>query len=174
MDVQYFRSSLSLPIEPEVAWAFFANSANLAHITPEWINLTDISPVKYRHAVPGQLITFELRPWGLFPLRWLAEITHVDAPNSFIDQQKVGPFRFWQHRHCFQPIPDGVEIIDEIQYVLPGGPLSGLGKSFAESQLREMFDYRAKQLEDYFGRMSSQQEEGLDFRFDKSLGRWKP
>jgi ligand-binding SRPBCC domain-containing protein len=47
----------------------------------------------------GDVMTYRIRPlWGV-PVTWVSEITHMDEPFFFIDEQRSGPYRFWHHHH---------------------------------------------------------------------------
>lgn len=76
--------------------------------------------------------------------RWVAEHTAYEPGRLFRDEQKSGPFAKWVHTHRFEPRADGAsELVDEIEYELPLGPLGrGLGDRFTQSTLERMFRYR--------------------------------
>lgn len=154
MKIYHLVRSQKLPITQDVAWAFFANPANLQQLTPDWAKMTDDSPEKFKSIFTGMIQTLSIKmPLGL-PGRWIAAITHVDAPHYFIDEQKIGPFKFWHHRHQITPIENGVEVRDTIYYALPFGIFGNMAHSlFVRNQLHELFDYRAHVLEDFFGIM---------------------
>jgi ligand-binding SRPBCC domain-containing protein len=168
MDLHFLSRTQQLPISQDVAWAFFANPANLASITPAWLRFRDITPVQAKLVREGYVYWFELRPLGLFPVRWLGEITHVDAPHSFTDEQKMGPFRYWHHTHTMVPVEDGVEVQDALYYIPPPGIFGGMCHGFLRRQLEGMFDYRSRMLEEFFGRMPHHGEP------ERGVERWKP
>ena len=85
-------------------------------------------------------------------MEWVTEITHVQEPDYFVDEQRFGPYRFWHHRHKFTDIPTGVLVEDLIHYALPFDPLSRIANELiVKKQLREIFDFRRKYLETKFG-----------------------
>jgi ligand-binding SRPBCC domain-containing protein len=157
MKIYHYSRSQKLPITQDVAWAFFSNPANLLQLTPAWAQMTDESPEKFKTIFTGMIQLLKIKlPLGI-PGQWLATITHVEAPHYFIDEQKAGPFRFWQHRHQIVPIAGGVEVLDTIYYAIPFGVFGEIAhKLFVRNQLHELFDYRAHALEDFFGTMPSQ------------------
>ena len=156
MRIYHLVRSQKLPITQDVAWAFFANPANLLQLTPPWAKMSDESPDKPKQIYPGQLQILHLQlPMGL-PGHWLAMITHVEEPDYFIDVQQSGPFRFWHHRHQIIPIEGGVEVRDTIHYAMPFGFLGDMAHNlFVRNQLQELFDYRHHVLEDFFGAFHS-------------------
>jgi ligand-binding SRPBCC domain-containing protein len=88
------------------------------------------------------------------PLFWMTEITHVQKPHFFVDEQRRGPYTLWHHEHHFKPIPGGVEMTDLVHYALPMGPLGRLAHSlFVKRQLEQIFEYRFIKTEALFGRI---------------------
>lgn len=100
----------------------------------------------------GQLIGYVLRPICNIPITWITEITHMEKPHYFIDEQRFGPYAFWHHEHRFHPIEGGVEMIDLVHYKLPYSFLGGLiHKVKLKRDLETIFSYRRQVLEDLFG-----------------------
>ncbi len=143
-----------LPISLEEAWNFFSSPSNLEAITPDYMGfrvLSSLPPKMYA----GQIIEYKVSPLLGIPLHWVTEITQVEAPVFFIDEQRFGPYAFWHHQHHFLPINGGVQMRDIIHYKLPFGPLGTLAQSFfVQKQLEGIFDFRFKILEEKFGKMT--------------------
>lgn len=144
----------------EEAWDFFSDPCNLATITPPWLAFTVTCEPGPMFA--GQLVTYTISPLPGLPLLarlrmpWVTEITHVDGPRSagpdaplfFVDEQRLGPYRFWHHQHRFTAVEDGVCMEDVVHYALPYGPLGELAHRFmVRRRLDEIFDYRRSTLE---------------------------
>jgi len=70
---------------------------------------------------PGMLITYYLTPLFGISNRWITEITHVEAPHRFIDEQRFSSYRFWHHQYWFREINGGVEMQDIVHYLIPFG-----------------------------------------------------
>jgi ligand-binding SRPBCC domain-containing protein len=47
------------------------------------------------------------------------EITELDAPRRFVDEQLRGPFRFYRHEHLFVSHNGGTRMIDHIAFAAP-------------------------------------------------------
>jgi ligand-binding SRPBCC domain-containing protein len=140
-----------LPLSIEEAWTFFSDPRNLQKITPPSLRFEVLSDLPER-IYPGELITYRIRPFLGIPLKWITEITHVFEPRLFIDEQRFGPYRFWQHQHHFRRIAGGVEVRDLVHYSLYGGPLASLiDTAVVRKQLTTIFDYRREYLEKTFG-----------------------
>ncbi len=150
MKVYHFKRSQELPITQDVAWAFFANPANLMQLSPPWAHLKDESWEHPKSIYPGLVQVYRLKLLGWIPCRWITNITHVDAPSSFVDEQKSGPFGFWQHRHEIVPAESGVAIVDTVHYSLPPMPFPALVHWVIRKQLDALFDYRADMLDEFF------------------------
>src|SRR5699024_5522774 len=78
--------------------------------------------------------------------RWL--LRHVEQPSegSFVDQQVRGPWRTWRHEHHLEADGSGTAIRDSLELELPRR-LERLAP-VAESQVRRLLAFRARQLHD--------------------------
>jgi ligand-binding SRPBCC domain-containing protein len=152
MKMHHLTRSQLLPIPQDVAWAFFANPANLLLLTPPWMYLRDESLEHPKVAYSGLIQIHRVKLLGLFPVQWVSEMTHIDAPSRFVDEQKSGPFAFWHHTHQLLPTKGGVIVKDIVYYALRGGLVGQLAHAmFVRPQLERLFNYRAKMLEEFFG-----------------------
>lgn len=122
MRLHLLRASQRLPIGLEEAWAFFGDPRNLARITPPDLGLVVEGEPEPMYA--GQILTYRIRPFPGARARWVTEITHVRPPQFFVDEQRLGPYRFWHHQHRLRPAAGGVEVEDLVHYALPLDPLS--------------------------------------------------
>lgn len=139
-----------LPIDPEQAWAFFADPANLARITPPAMEFRlTCSPPGETHA--GMILTYSLRPLLGLRVDWTTEITHVRQPFFFVDEQRFGPYRFWHHQHHFREVAGGVEMYDLVHYLLPHMQFTRLvNRCLVAPRLRRIFDFRRDALRGIF------------------------
>lgn len=147
MKIFQIKYSQILPISLQSAWKFFSNPRNLDKITPPWLNFritSDVSSKMYA----GQIITYKVRPILNIPATWVTEITHVNEPFYFVDEQRFGPYKMWHHEHIFTEIPKvGVEMQDIVTYAIPFGFLGTIAnKLFVEKKIKEIFEYRKKTL----------------------------
>ncbi|TVR38549.1 MAG: cell division inhibitor [Cryomorphaceae bacterium] len=139
-----------LPISMEEAWAFFSNPSNLAKITPPHMGFVIRSGAD-KTMYAGQLITYTVKPFPGVPLTWVTEITQVNEPHFFIDNQVFGPYSLWHHQHFFKPVEGGIEMEDIVHYKIPLGILGRIAHAlFVKRQLKQIFDYRVKVLEERF------------------------
>jgi len=137
----------------EEAWDFFSSPANLQKITPEKLGFKIVSKHHGEKMYAGQIIEYYVKPLFGIPLYWMTEITHVADKKYFIDEERFGPYSMWHHQHHFKETPDGVEMTDIVHYKLPFGILGELAHTlFVKKQLKGIFDYRFKVVEDLWGK----------------------
>ena len=99
----------------------------------------------------GQIITYILKPMFGIPVKWMTEITHVKDAEYFIDEQRFGPYKLWHHRHSFTKTATGVEMNDEVNYVLPFGIFGSIAHAlFIRKRVEEIFTYRTKVVDKLF------------------------
>lgn len=145
-----------LPLTAEQAWEFFSHPKNLFELTPPALNLKFTNELFGEAMYPGQIITYKVKPVLGIPLFWMTEITHVDKPHFFVDEQRRGPYALWHHEHHFKPITGGVEMTDLIHYALPFGSLGDLAHTlFVKDQLEQIFAYRFQKTEALFGKFDA-------------------
>ncbi len=152
MAIYRLEKSQLLPIGLDEAWKFFSNPRNLKEITPPSLGLrlkddTELPDEIY----PGLMIEYSVTPLLGIRSTWLTEITHIQAPNYFVDEQRLGPYSLWHHEHHLVSTPNGVEIRDLIHYKVPFGPLGWLmNRLVIQRQLEEIFLYREKRMNELF------------------------
>jgi ligand-binding SRPBCC domain-containing protein len=143
-----------IPMSIEDAWEFFSSPRNLQKITPEHMGFKILSDFHQEKMYPGMLITYKVSPVMGIPLDWCTEITHVDQHKYFVDEQRFGPYAMWHHQHHFKEIEGGIEMTDIIDYAIPFGILGRMMNSIlVESEVKKIFEYRVKRVEELFGRM---------------------
>jgi ligand-binding SRPBCC domain-containing protein len=101
----------------------------------------------------GQIIEYKVKPILGIPLYWMTEITQVKDQQYFIDEQRFGPYTLWHHQHHFKAVPEGVEMTDIVHYKIPLGFIGRIANTiFVQKQLKNIFDFRFKAAEEYFGK----------------------
>jgi ligand-binding SRPBCC domain-containing protein len=141
-----------LPITLQEAWDFFQNPANLAKITPKEMGF-DIQSEVPAEMYPGLFIHYKVSPLLGIKLNWTTEITYVQKPHYFVDEQRVGPYAIWHHEHHFKEIEGGVEMLDRVNYKVPFGILGKIAHPLVvKSKLDEIFNHRITKTEEIFGK----------------------
>lgn len=153
MSLHRFAVTQRLPVPVEVAWTFFSNPHNLAVITPPDMGFEVVGEVP-ASMYPGLIIGHRVRPLFRIPVRWVTEISHVQAPHLFVDEQRFGPYRFWHHQHHFREIEGGTEMRDIVHYDVGFGPLGDMVNALAvRRRVQGIFAFRRAVLEERFGRL---------------------
>jgi ligand-binding SRPBCC domain-containing protein len=128
-------------------FAFFLAAENLEEITPPWLRFRLLGhPPRIEQ---GTLLDYRLHLHGV-PIRWRSEITALEPPHRFVDEQRRGPFRLWHHDHRLAAIaPDRTRAEDHVHYRPPFGALAN--RLLVERDLRGIFEYRRERLLARFG-----------------------
>ena len=147
MHVFNLRSTLWLPRPIDEVFEYFAEAENLERLTPPWLGFQIATPAPIEMAA-GTQITYRLSLHGL-PLRWDSEITAWEPPYRFVDVQRRGPYRLWEHEHLFAEQGGGTLVTDHVRYAVLGGRL--VQRLFVAPDLRKIFTYRRAQLVETFG-----------------------
>jgi ligand-binding SRPBCC domain-containing protein len=143
----------TLPIAREQAWTFFSDPRNLAEITPKDMGFRVLSDPPARiHA--GLILAYSVKPFPGFSTAWVSEITHVAAPEYFVDEQRMGPYRMWHHEHWFRQAPGGGTVMEDVvHYALPWGWVGhAVAGAFVRRRLEAIFRFREEALTRRFGR----------------------
>jgi hypothetical protein len=134
-------------------FAFFAEPANLAVITPPWLGVTIVGAPAAMEA--GAVLDFRIRWLGL-PLRWRAFIREYDPPARFVDVQLLGPYARWERRHMFLEERGGTRVEDRVTYRLPLGPVGRAAHALLVArQLDAIWRYRERRIAERLGPVSS-------------------
>ena len=133
---------------PDV-FAFFADPANLAQLTPPALGLR--LPTMTRTMATGAVLDYRLRWFGV-PVRWRAYVREYDPPFRFLDVQLQGPYARWEHRHRFLEEGGGTIVEDRVVYRLPLGAVGrALLAGVVGRQLRAAWAYRTRRLAELLG-----------------------
>ncbi len=159
MKIYVLKQEQHLPVTPEEAWDFFSSPRNLDAITPPDLGFRILhDPEEKMHE--GQIITYKVRIAPGIRVPWVTEIKAVEPPVAFVDEQRAGPYRFWHHRHAFEPVADGgVRMTDVVHYALPLGPVGSLVHAlFVRRKLEWIFKCRKSLLAERFGSPSPESQ----------------
>lgn len=127
------------------SWSFFSDPKNLSLMTPKHMNFKILSDLSKIHE--GQIIKYKVSPFPFFRVGWTTEITKVDKPFLFIDEQRKGPFSIWHHEHTFQKRKKWIISYDKVTYKLPFGFLGKFfGERIVKNQLINIFRFRKEIL----------------------------
>lgn len=146
------RYSQRVPLSLDDCWRFFSSPRNLQTITPEHLCFEILNDPGPGTIYAGQIIHYRIRPIGKIPIEWVTEITHVQKPDYFIDEQRSGAYKLWHHEHRFEPIKNGVLMHDTVYYQLPFGFAGrALHALWVKGAVEAIFTYRKEKLDALFG-----------------------
>jgi len=150
--VHHLKQSQTLPVDREVLWEFISVPQNLNKITPPDMAFEIIGePPEKTYA--GLLLEYRVKVPLLGWSTWLTEIKYVEEGVSFMDEQRVGPYKLWLHTHKLEDVDGGTRMTDNIRYLVPLGPIGLLANAvFVGRTLRRIFDYRRVKMEEIFGK----------------------
>lgn len=133
----------------EEVFDFFADAANLERITPPELNFHIVSPQPI-DINKGAFIDYRLKLRGI-SIIWKTEITQWNPPHDFVDTALKSPYKQWIHLHTFEENERGETIMrDSVRYRLPLEPLGDLAHWYVKRELKYIFDYRYKVIEEIF------------------------
>jgi len=135
---------VSAPIER--VWTFHAEIGNLVRVFP--LNVRPHVLKLHETFQPGSEFVLRLGI-GFSFIHWHGRIVEVDPPTRFVDRQIAGPFAYWRHEHCFEPLHDGrTRLTETIDYRVTTGPLGALlDVLFVRWQLRALSSFRTRALQ---------------------------
>ena len=132
-------------------WDFISVPQNLNQITPPEMSFETIgtNPAKL-HA--GLLLEYRVNIPLLGRTTWLTEIKYLEEGFSFMDEQRVGPYKLWLHTHTLRDVKSGTEMTDEIRYLVPFGIFGKFANLvFVRRSIKKVFEYRKRKLVDLYG-----------------------
>lgn len=130
----------------ETAWNFIRKPSNLNEITPDSLDFTIISDVP-DIMYDGLLIEYRIGMPLIGRQPWLTEIKHVRDHHSFVDEQRIGPYKMWLHYHEITEVEGGVRFCDEVHYTMHAGPIGELVHAlYVRKQVEQIFNYRETAL----------------------------
>lgn len=143
---ELYRETI-LPISMLEAWDFFSNPSNLSKITPAEMDFKVVTKDLPKHIHNGLTIDYVVKPLAGVPLKWLSQISSVNAPHSFVDEQLKGPYAYWHHEHIFEEKGGKVLMKDKVTYAVPFGVLGRVANTLiVRKKLEDIFDYRTEKI----------------------------
>lgn len=133
-------------------WKFLQNPRNLNEITPPNLQFEILSNPP-SEMYNGLLIMYRVKIPLFGTQKWLTEIKHIREGKSFIDEQRVGPYKLWYHYHEVEAKGDKTIVRDTISYKLPLGVLGTIAHALVvKNMLTKIFTYREKKFQQLFAK----------------------
>ncbi|MGM0635038.1 MAG: SRPBCC family protein [Bacteroidota bacterium] len=151
MKIYELRKKQVLASDAKTVWSFLSNPKNLKEIMPKQMKF-EIKSGLSEKMYAGQILVYSVSPFSAYKTTWVTEITQVDEPNLFVDNQVNGPFKMWHHKHFVREVSGGVEVEDIIHYSLPLGWIGQiLHPLLIQPKLEKIFAIRKQQMKALFG-----------------------
>lgn len=126
------------------AWEFISSPKNLDAITPDDLSFEILTEVPEKMS-NGLLVEYRVGIPLLGKQTWLSELKHIREQHSFVDEQRIGPYKVWYHYHEITEVEGGIRFIDRVNYVMPFGPFGYIAHIlFVKNKLKHIFDHREK------------------------------
>ena len=143
-----------IPASVAEVWDFISSPKNLKKITPDYMGFDILTNDLPEKIYPGIIIAYDVKPFLNVKMRWVTEITNVKELEYFVDEQRSGPYKLWHHQHHIKPIEGGVLMTDIVHYQPPFGIIGSIvNHLIIKRQLKEIFEFRTKKLEELFGKI---------------------
>lgn len=140
-----------IPAHRQEVWRYLSRSRHLLDLTPSKFKLHIVNKELPDHLETGLRITYVMVFLGFIRTHWVSEITALENPIYFIDEQAKGPFRYWRHEHRLQDHPEGTLMTDHIQVEAPFGWIgTWLYHVWIKHQLDRNMLYRTQVMQETF------------------------
>ncbi|MCA8991543.1 MAG: hypothetical protein KDA88_06170 [Planctomycetaceae bacterium] len=140
-----FEHELTLKCSPSSVFDFLLRPENIRRISDPGMGLKFTSAPDVLSA--GSQVQFEIVSFNQVH-RITHEIETVRPFELLVERQVKGTMGAWLHTHRYEETENGVLIVDEIDFELPGGILGMLlSEDSILDQLEDGFEFRAQQLE---------------------------
>ena len=150
--MHHLKQIQTLPVDREILWEFISVPQNLNKITPPQMAFEIIGEPPEK-TFAGLLLEYRVKVPLLGWSSWLTEIKYVEEGFSFMDEQRVGPYKLWLHTHKLEDTDEGTRMTDDIRYLVPFGPIGLLANAlYVGRTLRQIFHYRRVKMEEIFGK----------------------
>ena len=150
IDMHTLTQTQTLPVAREKLWAFISVPQNLNEITPPKMAFKIVGELP-SSAYAGLLLEYKVKIPVLGWTSWLTEIKYVKEGFSFMDEQRVGPYKLWLHTHTLEEVEEGTKMTDEIRYQMPFGILGTIAHFlFVKRTLQQIFQYRREKLDEIY------------------------
>ena len=152
MAIYTLTVSQKIPVSVEQIWDFISSPKNLKKITPDYMGFEVTTENLPEKMYPGMIISYKVSPFPGMKLTWVTEISQVRELEFFVDEQRIGPYKFWHHQHHVKAIDGGALMSDIVHYAPPYAFLGRIANSLLiRKQLMEIFNFRRNRIEEIYG-----------------------
>jgi uncharacterized protein (TIGR01777 family) len=139
--MQKYKMVSRMPVSAEALYAWHAAPGAFERLAPPWEDIQDVR--RMGGLEDGAETRFVVKK-GPVGVPWVARHQDHVLHRQFRDVQVEGPFAYWNHLHCFDPVDDNAsDLRDELTYSPPGGPPADwVAGGFLRGMVERMFSYR--------------------------------
>ena len=149
--IHYLHKEQGIAAPLEKVWEYFCDPKNLNEITPLDMNF-EIVEGGDQEMFEGQLIEYRVEFIPGVRSLWLTEIAQIRDREYFVDEQRIGPYRFWYHEHTFEETAAGTKMTDRVTYMVPFGLMGDiLNHLWIAKRLHAIFEFRQNKISEIFG-----------------------
>lgn len=146
------KRSIVVPTTLEEAWDFIRRPQNLNLITPDDMEFQIVSEVP-EEMYNGLIVKYIVNIPVMGSQEWVSEIKHVREMRSFVDEQRIGPYKLWYHYHEIEEVEGGILFTDEVTYEVPYGIFGKIAHGvFIGKTLDRIFNYRNERFKELLSR----------------------
>lgn len=141
--MQVFERHIALPFPAGEVYDACTRTGSFERLMPPWKRFRVLEQSGFRE---GGRVVFDA---GSGPLRRrrVLEFTDFEPGLQFSERQARGPFVSWRHTQRFLSRgQQSCELIDHVEYELPGKGLSGFGASAVSRRLERLFRFRQARI----------------------------
>jgi ligand-binding SRPBCC domain-containing protein len=150
MSVHKLYRDQFIPESLENVWSYFCDPHNLNEMTPPDMNFEIVTNPLVK-MFEGQMIEYRVEFIKGLRSIWITEIAHVVEKSYFVDEQRIGPYRFWYHQHFFESVTGGTRMVDEVTYSIGFGLVGKImNEVWIKNRLEYIFNFRGKKINDTF------------------------
>ena len=136
-----YRRSVTINAPRHTVFSWHTSPGAFQRLAPPWQPTVVVGTIG-RPPEPGAEVRLRVkigpvwRPWTAVHEDWMPE-------EWFTDRQVAGPFASWHHTHRFDALDEQTtRLNDLIDYTLPFGRASAIGRGYARNAIDRMFGYR--------------------------------
>jgi ligand-binding SRPBCC domain-containing protein len=142
--LQAFKHTFVVNSYIDRVWEFYTDINHLEIITPSEMKLK-VTNATSQKLSQGSEIWLEGKLM-ISMRRWHSIIKSL-SPYQYVNELLTGLFKMWRHSHKFYALninnnQKQTEVIDEVYFEIPYGPIGKLFEAYAYSRIKKLFDHR--------------------------------
>ena len=147
-----FKHVTTVDADIDSTFDWFEHEGSFRRLMPPWEVAEEVRADESLEVGSQRVFRFPAPGAPFFKMTWVAEHTAYNPPHHFADKMVKGPFWHWTHNHNLTEVNGKTEVVDDVTYQVPFGPLGNLadtvlGGMLVKSRLSRMFKARELRLQ---------------------------